>query len=158
MCCMDLEHGTSEPYSLENSLQCTSSLLQCLVEYRHALHNTPWPTLFNAGSLPFHLKSKDHLKLGLGICGLQVSYEKDLECSLLSKGKKKIIVFSHGLYGFSSFLGVLWRGREILPLDDVNAPLKSACHECEKHEKQCLKLHEQIQVVKFQFLHSQKEM
>jgi hypothetical protein len=41
MCCMDLEHGTSEPYSLENSLQCTSSLLQCLVEYRHALHKTP---------------------------------------------------------------------------------------------------------------------
>lgn len=83
MHCMDLEHGTSEPYSLENSLQCTSSLLQCLVEYR---------------------------------------------------------------------------GREILPLDDVNAPLKSACHECEKREKQCLKLHEQIQVVKFQFLHSQREM
>ncbi|CAM6010226.1 unnamed protein product [Sphagnum balticum] len=83
MCCMDLEHGTSEPYSLENSLQCTSSLLQCLVEYR---------------------------------------------------------------------------GREILPLDDVNAPLKSACHECEKWEKQCLKLHEQIQESQFLVGKLQQEM
>ncbi|KAH9557764.1 hypothetical protein CY35_07G101800 [Sphagnum magellanicum] len=50
------------------------------------------------------------------------------------------------------------KGREILPLDAVNAPLKSACHECEKREKQCLKLHEQIQESQFLVGKLQQEM